>query len=295
MRPSPAPFSSQFLTGTIRHRRFTPVEHQFCYQTGLLAIDLDEWSFIDRVSTWLSRERFNWTSLHRSDYFQPGKTSLKAAVTDWVEETTGWRPDGRIELVTHPRYLGHAFNPVSFYFCFPRDADLSNGSVPRVILAEITNTPWHEKHLYCLEADRADTAGDCWQTLRFRFPKAFHVSPFNSMDQDYQWLFAFKAGQLLVHMNVYEGQTRVFDSTLNVDRTTLSANTYRTFLHRFPVESLRVVAGIYWQALRLKLKGARFHSHPGKECPATSTDNRRSKSTRITRFQSDGSVTSWNL
>lgn len=295
MKPSPAPFSSQFLAGTIRHRRFDPVQHQFHYKTGLLAIDLDEWSFIDRVSPWLSRERFNWTSLYRNDYFRPGRGSLKSAVADWVGETTGWRPDGRIELVTHPRYLGHVFNPVSFYFCFSKDADHSGGPVPRVILAEITNTPWHEKHLYCLEADGTDTASDRWQTRRFRFPKSFHVSPFNPMEQDYQWLFAFKSEQLLVHMNLYQGPTRVFDSTLTVERSPLSVKTYQSFLRRFPLETFRVVAGIYWQALKLKLKGARFHSHPGQDHPANSARNIPKSNTRITRFQTDGSVTSWNL
>lgn len=290
-----APFSSQFLTGTVRHRRFAPIVHEFRYHTGLLAIDLDEWGFIERLSPWLSRERFNWTSLYRNDYFLPGTTPLKQAVSDWVDETTGWRPDGRIELVTHPRYFGYVFNPVSFYFCFDKDADPAEGAVPRVILAEITNTPWHDKHLYCLESHTVKPVDGRWQNLRFGFPKAFHVSPFNPMTQDYRWLFAFRAGQLKIHMTVRQEATRVFDATLDVERRTLSAPAYGRFLRQFPIETLRVVAGIYWQALRLKQKGARFYSHPGQSKPPNQPASADHGSTRITRFQSDGSVTSWSI
>lgn len=188
-----------------------------------------------------------------------------------MEKATGWRPDGAIELITHPRYLGYVFNPVSFYFCHAAGSDPARGAVPRVIAAEITNTPWHERHLYCLEAaqtmapvgsaDTADSEPD-WTTLRFEFDKRFHVSPFNPMEQSYRWAFSFRGSDLRIHMNINGRQGKEFDATLVVHRTPLTRKTLHENLRRFPLESFKVVAGIYWHALRLWLKGVPFRHHP---------------------------------
>lgn len=256
--------ASQWLDGRVRHRRMAPVSHAFEYNTGMLALDLDEWSRVGRLSRLFSVEAFNWLSLRRSDYFRPEQPDLKQAVQDQVEEATGWRPDGPIELITHPRYLGYVFNPVSFYFCYGAGQDPMAGAVPRVIAAQITNTPWHERHLYCLECGRGRDTRAGWHTQDFRFRKRFHVSPYNPMGQDYHWLFSFRGPELRIHMNVSEEDRKVFDATLVVQRTPLTRKTLHQSLRRFPLESFKVVAGIYWHALRLKLKGAAFRTHPDK-------------------------------
>lgn len=265
-RRTPQPrLASQWLTGTVRHRRLSPVNHEFQYDTGMLALDLDEWSSLGALSPFFSIESFNWVSLKRDDYFQPSTPDLKQAISDQVEAATGWRPEGHVELITHPRYFGYVFNPVSFYFCYERGQRA--GDVPRVIVAQITNTPWHERHVYCLERSEGRTSADGWHTQSFSFPKRFHVSPYNPMTQDYRWLFSFRGDELRIHMNVLQEEQKVFDATLVVQRTPLSRKTIHSSLRRFPVESLKVVAGIYWHALRLKLKGAAFQSHPDKLAP----------------------------
>lgn len=256
--------NSQWLEGTVRHRRKFPVQHEFSYSTGMLALDTDEWDSIGRLSPLFSVERFNWLSLKRKDYFRPDADELSAAVRDHVAEATGWRPDGEVELITHPRYLGYVFNPVSFYFCY-RAGDLaSQGHVPRVIVAQITNTPWHDRHVYCLETLGAGPNPAGWRTERFSFSKRFHVSPFNGMDQHYEWLFSFRGPELRIHMNVLEEGRKHFDATLVVQRTPLTRKDVHRSLRKFPLEAFKVVAGIYWHALRLKLKGAPFHTHPDK-------------------------------
>jgi DUF1365 family protein len=255
---------SQWLEGTVRHRRLAPVSHQFRYNTGMLAVDLSEWEAVTDVSRWFSLERFNWMSLKRNDYMPSRGGSLEQAVRDQVEEATGWRPDGPVELITHPRYLGYVFNPVSFYFCYHAGANPAAGDLPAVILAEITNTPWHQRHIYCLECDHPETLPSGWQTLRFGFDKRFHVSPFNPMDQQYRWSFSFRAGELRIHMNVLGKEQKEFDATLVVRRAPLTRKVFNKALRAFPLESLKVVTGIYWHALRLKLKGARFYSNPDK-------------------------------
>lgn len=256
---------SQWLDAQVQHRRFHPVEHQFRYRSGLFAIDLAEWQTLDRLSPLLSTGRFNWVSLRREDYFRPEQSDIQAAVRDYVFDTTGWRPDGTIELITHPRYFGQIFNPVSFYCCYEGEDSPAAGDVPRVILAQITNTPWLEKHTYCLEGGDLIEGLRGWRTRRFGFAKAFHVSPFNPMDQEYDWLFSFRAGECRIHMNVSRDGEKVFDATLAVKRHALNRQTFHRALRRFPLETIKVVAAIYWQALRLKLKGAVFHDHPASK------------------------------
>jgi len=256
---------SGWLEGTIRHRRKYPVQHEFTYQIGMLALDLDEWPGMAKISPWLSLGAFNWLGLYREDYLDPQVPSLRQAVVNRVEAATGWEPDGPIELLTHPRYLGYVFNPVSFYLCYSKGHSAARGDVPSVILAQITNTPWKQRHLYCLECCQPGPANpENWHTERFMFSKRFHVSPFNGMDQHYQWLFSFRANQLRIHMNVADSERKHFDATLVVQRRYLDRTTLHRSLMKFPLETLKGTAGIYWNALRLKLKGAVFHNHPDK-------------------------------
>lgn len=255
---------SEWLEGTIRHRRKTPVSHEFCYHTGMLALDLREWSSVTRISPLFSLERFNWLSLRRADYLAPDRDSLLDAVSDQVEQATGWQPDGVVQLITHPRYLGYVFNPVSFYFCYDRGDLPAAGAIPRVILAQITNTPWHQRHIYCLEPRRPGSGGPEWHSERFEFSKRFHVSPFNPMNQHYRWTFSFRGPELRVQMNVLQDDQKQFDATLVVHRSPLDRKILHKSLRQFPLEAFKVTAGIYWHALKLKIKGAEFFTHPDK-------------------------------
>lgn len=256
--------NSQWLEGSVRHRRKYPVQHEFEYSTGMLALDVDEWNQVTEISPLFSLERFNWLSLKRKDYFRPEAGPLSSALRDYVAEATGWRPDGTIELVTHPRYFGYVFNPVSFYFCYSAGAAPGEGAVPRVIVAQITNTPWHERHAYCLETSGAEPNDAGWLSEQFGFSKRFHVSPFNGMEQHYQWTFSFRGPDLRIHMNVLEEGKKHFDATVVVHRTPLTRKEVHRSLRKFPLEAIKVSAGIYWHALKLKLKGAPFYTHPDK-------------------------------
>ena len=263
---------SQWLEGTIRHRRKTPVRHEFSYSTGTL--DLREWLSITHISRLFSLERFNWLSLYRRDYFRPETDNLLQAVSDQVQQATGWRPDGAVQLITHPRYFGYVFNPVSFYFCYHAGDRPDHGAVPRVIMAQITNTPWKDRHVYCLETTGAEPTSAGWRTERFDFSKRFHVSPFNPMDQHYQWTFSFRGPELRIHMGVKQDERKHFDATLVVRRTPLDRKELHRSLRQFPLEALKVVGGIYWHALKLKLKGVPFFTHPNK-LPENDPEHRR--------------------
>lgn len=289
--------NSQWLHGHIRHRRFAPVRHAFDYNTGMLAIDLAEWQAVPGLSRLFSMERFNWLSLRRADYFNPDEPDLDTAVRDQVERATGWRPDGAVRLITHPRYLGALFNPVSFYCCYTRHDQPDDGAVPRVIATEITNTPWEERHLYCLEGGPVHQGDSGWRSCRYHFSKRFHVSPFNDMEQDYQWVFAFRPGAVHIHMNVYQDGEKHFDATLSLASEPLTRSALHHHLRRFPLETLKVVAGIYWHALRLKLKGAVFRTHPDKRSPSDAGYRKgasdQGNAVHDESSQTTGRVTSW--
>lgn len=290
---------SEFLTGQIRHRRMTPVNHAFRYPIGMYGVVLSEWEQLDKLSPLVSTKGFNWAWFRRKDYFDPSQKNLDQAVRSHVEKATGWHPDGPIQLVAHPRYLGYCFNPVAFYFCYEAGAAKQPNPVPRCILAQITNTPWGEHHTYCLYQPRGEMAGDGWWTQRYRFSKDFHVSPFNPMDQGYDWLFSFRPGEFRVHMNVHRKGEKVFDATLELTREPLTKAVMSRSLRRYPMETIKGTAGIYWNALQLKLKGARFHDHPGqetqRETPEDQPENPSQRLEDSSTTTHEGKVTSWKI
>ena len=290
-----AALASSFLEGSIRHRRLAPVGHEFTYPIGLYGIRLSEWERLPELSPAISTRRLNRLWFRRRDYFQPGNGRLDEAVRRHVFLATDWYPDGPVELVTQPRYYGWCFNPVSFYLCYAADADHQDNPVPEAILAQITNTPWHERHSYCLSGGDIQESERGWRTRRYRFPKQFHVSPFNPMEQDYEWLFGFHRDGLKVHMNVRGAEGKAFDATLALNRYPLDRSTIRYALGRYPAETIRASIGIHWNALRLWLKGAVFHDHPGYAGQATMpVQGAASQSTTtISRTDHFGTVTSW--
>ncbi len=172
------------------------------------------------------------------------------------EPRRGPRPEGPIRLLTHPRYFGYGFNPVSFYYCF----DAQDTRVEAVV-AEINNTPWGEQHCYVLPATASSGTPD---KLRFHFGKDFHVSPFLPMDMDYDWRFAAPGERLLVHMENWREDRPVFDATLSLEREPLGSRALAGALAGYPFMTAQVAGAIYWQALRLWLKRTPFFTHPDK-------------------------------
>jgi DUF1365 family protein len=207
----------------------------------------------DRFWFWSAR-RAAPAWFKRSDYHGAADVDLATAVRDTVAAQVGVRPSGPIRLLTHLRYFGYAFNPVSFYYCF----DAADQRV-ETIVAEITNTPWNERHAYVLPISRATAHG---AAQRFHFDKQFHVSPFWAMDMQYAWSFNDPAEKLLVHMENWRAQDRVFDATLTLDRKEISSTSLARSLVRYPMMTASVVSSIYWQALRLWMKRTPFFSHP---------------------------------
>jgi DUF1365 family protein len=246
--------NSCLYQGTIRHRRTAPVGHTFRYRLFMVYLDLAELPELFDGRWFWSARRPAVAWFRRADYLGDPAIPLDRAVRDVVAERTGRRPEGPIRLLTHLRYFGLVMNPVSFYYCFDR-----SGQVVETIVAEITNTPWGERHTYVLGVDPADLGRS---VLRFQLAKAFHVSPFLPMEQAYDWRFSPPGSRLVVHLSNLARRGKLFDATLALERQPITGRSLTTMLASHPWMTATVGLGIYWQALRLWLKGAPFHPHP---------------------------------
>ncbi len=248
--------ASALYEGTVRHRRHVPHPHAFSYRLVQLYLDLDEIESVFRDRWLWSLERPNVASFRRADFLGDPGQPLVDAVRDRVEAATGERPSGSVRLLAHLRYGGYSFNPVSFYYCHDGTGALHS------VVAEITNTPWKQRHAYVLPLATATRRG---RALHWRFDKAFHVSPFLPLQRRYAWSFTVPGDDLRVHMDVLGGGTREFDASLSLQRKPLDRHGLARVLWRYPLMTTQVIAAIHWQALRLWLKGTPVHDHPSKQ------------------------------
>jgi len=251
--------ASAVYEGWIRHRRFEPVEHEFRYRIFMPYLDLDELpGVLDPHPLWSAR-RPAPARFRREDFIGDPRRPLAECARDTVEQRTGRRPTGPVRLLANLRYLGHSFNPVSFYYCFD-----PAGERVEAIVADVNNIPWGESHPYVLANGGGDGRG-----MSGEVEKALHVSPLMGMEQTYS-LRASEPGAGLsvqIESRPRQGAGKSFDATLTLRRRELSSAVLTRMLVRYPAMSLQVVAKIYAQALRLKLKGARYVPHPDGRRP----------------------------
>ncbi|MCA9772316.1 MAG: DUF1365 domain-containing protein [Myxococcales bacterium] len=259
--PSPPQWQSAIYEGTVRHRRFHPIEHAFRYRLFQMYLDLDELpTLFDGHPLWSARRRAPaW--FRRDDHVGDPAKPLARTVRDLVEEHTGRRPRGPIRLLAHLRYFGYVFNPLCVYYCFDEAGERIES-----LLVDVHNTPWNQRHPYVVDTP----VGPATERLRrYRVRKAFHVSPFLGMDYEYDWRFSTPGSRLAIHMrNVRiaddpdEAPIVDFDATLALERREITPASLTWALARYPWMTARIVAAIYFQALRLKSRGAPVHPHP---------------------------------
>lgn len=237
--------SSGLFVGEVRHRRFTPIYHEFRYPLFMVCLDLDEIETLASKVKGFSLRRFGAACFYRQDYME-GRTDTKRAVLDKIFRLTGTKVEGKVYALCHLRYLGLYFSPVNFYYVFDM---LGNWTY---MLAEVSNTPWLERHYYAIPA-----------TSACQHDKGFHVSPFNSMAQVYQWQLRPLTRRAFVHLEAHEAD-KVFDATLFLKKREFTSKNLLGLLLKTPMMTVKVIFLIYWQALKLWWKGAPFYPHPNR-------------------------------
>jgi DUF1365 family protein len=233
--------ASCLYEGFVVHRRDMPAR-AFRHRITMAYIDLDELPRL--MGGRLVRRSPGVLRFRRADYHGPADVPLGESVRESVWRQTGRRPEGPIRLLTNLRSFGHCFNPVSFYYCFDQSSRLE------AILAEVTNTPWGERHAYAVLGGTG------------RFEKAMHVSPFMEMDLVYQLSASIPGPSLRVVIENHRGSARIFEAALTLRRRDLNAASLRRLALRYPLAGVRVLALIYGHAIGLRLAGVSAFGHP---------------------------------
>ncbi len=216
----------------VTHERFTPAPHKFTYRVFAFALDLDEIDAVSARIPWLSRNRFNVFSFHDADHLDVRE----------LLRGRGIEPK-RILLITNLRILGYVFNPVSFYFCFDEN------DAPLAAVAEVNNTFGETKPYVLLPDTFSEGRFDSTQR------KHFYISPFIPLDIDLRLRLAVPGRQLgIVIDDLREGE-RILEAAMTGTRVPLTATRLAWFAVKYPLMTVKVIAAIHWQALRLWLKG----------------------------------------
>ncbi|MDX1705542.1 DUF1365 domain-containing protein [Pseudidiomarina sp.] len=245
--------NSAIQRGKLFHQRYKPTEHGFSYPIAQWWLALDELEQVGGMSRLLSTRGFAPLWFRRKDYLRGSSGDLANAVRAKASELAGAAVNGRVFFLGGLRTLGCYFSPINCYFIQPAGQTSYSH-----MLAEVSNTPWNERHYYLLD-------------LREQMPhqashdKAFHVSPFNPIDMTYQWRLKPPLNRpdsrTIIHLEAHR-ESRHFSATMKLKRHELNPRAIRRVLMRFPVNTITTLGAIYWQALRLWLKKTPVYSHP---------------------------------
>ena len=243
---------SALYRGYVQHRRFTPKKNSFRYPVCMAYIDLDEASSVFSLSRLWKKEQKAPVSFYRKDFFDGSLTDLKTSILDFAEKESGQRPSGAVRLLANLRYFGYITNPIACYYCF----DKSRGEEQlKGVVAEVTNTPWHDRCWYYIPANGAEK-------VQHQFKKSMHVSPFMPMDLDYHWQNSIPGENLALAIQTYQNGKMNFTASLLLSREEMSAKNQRSFVFKYPLETVKVISRIYWQALKIWVKGIPYIPKP---------------------------------
>lgn len=234
------------------HARLGQLRHRFVYRVFSVCVDLDELPALGRRLRLLSHNRWNLFSLHDRDFGPRDGRPLKPWITEHLAAAGIEARGGRVRLLCFPRLLGYAFNPLSIWFCYDGDERLV------AVLYEVSNT-FGEAHGYLLPVATDRAPGEIFEQ---QCEKQLYVSPFMDMDATYRFRLGEPGERLAVRIDLENAAGRGFVAAHTARRRVLSDATLLRACFAYPLMTLKVIAGIHWEALRLWRKGAQLRPRP---------------------------------
>lgn len=235
----------------VMHRRLGAGAYQFVYRVFSLLIDVDRLAELDTLSPLFSVNRFNLVSFHEADHLPEKSAGLREWIDAVLEGNGIPAKNTRVQLLCFPRILGLVFNPLSIWYCEGQDGQ------PMAVLCEVRNT-FGERHCYLL---RPEVNSAPWP-LRQSHAKEFHVSPFMEMRGEYHFRLARPQERLHVHIRETVGKQLKLVASQNGVAYAFTSRNLVAQLVRVPWQTVKVVAAIHWQALKIWLRGIPFHTKP---------------------------------
>ncbi len=235
---------SAIYVGRVAHVR--PGAHRLRYSVFMLALDLDELPALGARLKLFSHNRFNLLSLFDRDHGDRRNDPIRPCIEAKLRDANIDWDNGRIVVVTMPRVLNYAFNPLSIYFCYRRNGELA------ALAHEVSNT-FGERHFYVL-APSSSTDGEITQSCE----KTFFVSPFLEMDLRYEFRVIPPGERCVVAMTVRRGEKIALSASFVGDRRPLTDSGLLRAWAANPFMNVKVITGIHWEALKMWMKGVRY-------------------------------------
>ena len=238
--------------GDVMHARLKPIGHRFSYRVMSLLIDLDRLEAADRQSPLFGVNRRALYSFSEADHGERDGSRLRLHAQRRAAERGIDLTGGRVLLLCYPRLLGFTFNPLSVYFCYGADGRLA------LLIYEVRNT-FGDIHAYALavKPDEISAAG-----VRQTHDKQFYVSPFIEMAMRYHFRVSPPGSCVKLRILETDREGPLLAATFNGRRRGLTTWALLRSLFALPLVTVKIVAAIHWQALRLWLKGARLQPRP---------------------------------
>ena len=242
---------SALYDGEVMHRRRDRLAYRFAYRVFSLFVDVDELPVLGRDLRFFSHNRFNLLSFHDRDHGPRDGRPLRPWIEGLLRRRGVELDGGSIQLLCFPRILGFVFNPMCVWYCRHRDGSL------RALVCEVRNT-FGGMHHYVL----ADGGRPLDWSAQYRARKVFHVSPFVSPEAEYRFCFHEPGERVRVYIKEFTSSEHLLDASIGGRRVPLTDARLLYMFGRMPFMTLKVVAAIHWQGLKLWLRRARFHRMP---------------------------------
>jgi DUF1365 family protein len=241
------PIRSRLYEGKVRHTRLRPFHHSFTYRVFYGLFDIDELDHLDRDLRWFSVGRFNILSFDPGVHGAADGSPLRPWVESILRDAGVVLEGGPICLLAFPRILGYVFDPISVWYCHGPEDDL------RAVIYEVRNT-FGDRHSYVVAVPR--------HGFSHEFAKKLHVSPFNGMDESYRFAITPPARHLSLSIEQRDRDGAVSRAGMSLNERPFRDGTVVRLFLTHPLLTFKVIGAIHWQALRLRLKGAKFHPRP---------------------------------